>query len=497
MKNCKKIIAILCIAALCTSMLFSCNSGKNTDNPNNSTTENEDAGGNTGATEDPRFAIKEDIPEDLKFSGRKFTILYPTWSMYTDYYFQEEEIGEKLSDAIYKRQKDVEERFDIVIEPVTKGYIETIYPTLNKSVKSGSDDFSMALTHCISGVDSFATSGIAYDWNKLPYVDFSKPWWNQRMNEEMSIEGVLLTAVSDFIIFDPNVIYFNKQLAQSLDLGDLYSMVRNGEWTWAKLAEMARRASVDLDGDGKFTKEDQYGLVTHVGWMMESVLQSCDLFITKRDADGYPVFNLNNEKFSSVITMLYDLFFVGNQTYLGNWDANNLDATYESAVPMSSGRALFHVDPLSAGKRYRAYETEFGILPFPKYDEVQKEYLSLSWNGFMVLPRNVDPEFAGAVCEALSAESYRYVVPAYYDVLLTSKVARDTESSEMIDIIYKGACYDFAMNYTAWDPLANSITNLLSKKSTDYGSFFEKNVAAFDKKMTKIYNKIVENYEND
>ena len=447
-----------------------------------------------GEEVDPRLAIREEIPE-LDYGGAKFTIIYPTWSMYNDYYFAAEEIGEKMNDAIYRRTKNIEERFNIVIDPVTNGYIETINPAVSKSVKAGSDDYQMALTHCINGVMELSGGGFVLDWNTMPIVDFSKPWWNQRMNETMAVDGALLTAVSDFIIFDPNVIYFNKRIAQELDMGDIYQIVRDGAWTWPKLTELARRGSKDIDGNGVFDKEDQYGFVTHIGWMMENAIQSCGMYISKIGEDGYPQNNLNTERFGNMMEMLYELIFVGDQTYVGDWDANNLSAVYESQVPMSSDRALFHVDPLSAGKRYRAYDVEFGILPFPKYDEAQAEYLSLSWNGFMMIPATASPEYAGAVSEALAAESYRLTVPAYYDVLLTSKVARDEESTEMIDIIYKGAVYDFAMNFGNWTPISFAVSNILgTKKTPDYVSFMEKNEPAFNKQMQKVYDQIREHY---
>ncbi|MCL2815892.1 MAG: extracellular solute-binding protein [Oscillospiraceae bacterium] len=443
---------------------------------------------------DPRLAVKEDIP-NLDFKNQNFTILYPTWSMYNDYYFAEDEIGEKMNDAVYRRTKNVEERFNIKINPVTVGYIETIHPTISKAVKAGSDDYQMTTTHCIAGVAELAAGGFVLDWNKIPIVDFAKPWWNQRMNETMSVDGVLLTAVSDFIIFDPNVIYFNKRIAKELDIGDVYKLVNDGKWTWAKLAELAKLASKDINGDGKFDSEDQYGFVTHIGWMMENAIQSCGMYISKIGEEGYPENNLNTERFGNLINMLYELMCVGNQTFLGDWDANNLATVYESQVPMSSDRVLFHVDPLSAGKRYRAYDVEFGILPFPKYDEAQAEYLSLSWNGFIMIPQTADPEFAGAVNEALAAESYRLTVPAYYDVLLNSKVARDVESTEMIDIIAKGAVYDFALNFGNWNAISLSVSNLLNtKKSPDYVSFMEKNENGFNKQMRKVYDEIRKNY---
>jgi len=452
------------------------------------------AGGPEEETQDPRFAVKEDIPE-LDFKGVNFNIIYPTWSMYEYYYFAESEIGEKMNDAIYRRTKNIEERFNITINPITNGYIESVSPAVSKSVKAGSDDYQMALTHCLRGVPEMSAAGLVYDWNKLPIVDFSKPWWNQRMNQTMSVDGILLTAVSDFIIFDPNVIYFNKEMAKNLDIGDVYQTVRDGGWTWGRLTELAKLASKDLNGDGVYDKEDQYGFVTNLQWMMNSAVHSCDMYISKIGEDGYPVNNLNSERFGNLINTLYELIFVGNQSFIGEWDPNNLAIVHESPIPMSSGRVLFHVDPLSAGGRYRVYDVEFGILPFPKYDAAQEEYLSLSWNGFMMIPLTAGPELAGAVSEALAAESHRLTVPAYYDVLLTSKVARDVESTEMIDIIYKGAVYDFALNFGDWSPITFAVDNILNtKKTPDYVSFMEKNENSFHKQMQKVYDMIRDNY---
>jgi len=499
----KKIIAlsfILILMLLVILFVTSCSGESpqnNTDNiakPDSPQDENKSIIEST--TENPRLAIKEDIPEDLDFNGKKFNIAYLTWGMFNDYYFADEEIGEKMNDAIYRRTKNVEERLNIKINPI--GIDENIQPPLSKSVKAGSDDYQLALNHCVGGVVELTTGGIVQDWNKIPVVDFTKLWWNQRMNQTLAIDNILLTAVSDFVIFDPNVIYFNKGMAKDLDMGDIYQLVRDGKWTWDKLSELAKLASRDLDGNGIFDENDQYGFVTHMDWMLGDTIQSCGMYITKIGEDGYPVNNLNTERFGSMINKLYDLIYVGNQTFLGAWDSNARpeQRPNESAVPMSSNRALFHMDPLSAGKRYRAYEVEFGILPFPKYDEGQTDYLSLSHNGLMMIPRTADPAFVGAVNEALAAESYRLTIPAYYDIVLTSKVARDDESAEMIDIIYKGAVYDFGYNFGQWNPISGAVTNILGAKSTDYASFMEKNEDKFNKHMRNVYDKIREQYDD-
>ena len=489
----KKIISSLLLLTFAAGLLACANSDEGTTQQATTLAEGESAA-TEGDPENPRMAIKAELP-DKDFGGREFTIIYPEWSMYGDYYFAEEEIGEAINDAIYKRTLNVEEKFNVDLKSVTFGDINTIYPTVSKSVKAGSDDFSLALTHCMDGVAEFATSGIAVNWNKIPYVDFSKPWWNQQMNDNCSIEGVLVTAVSDYIIFDPTVIYFNKRLIEAYELENPYNLVKEGKWTWDKLAEQAKAVSLDLNGDGKFDENDQYGLVSDTGWMLEAALQGSEMFTVKKDDSGIPVFALSEEpRFGELLNKLYDLLFVGEQTFTDVWDPNLTTTRFESLVPMSSDRVLYHLDPLSAGKRYRTYEVEFGILPFPKFNEDQKDYWSLSWNGFMVVPQTADLEMVGAVSEMLAAESYYHVVPAYYDILLTSKISRDNESVEMIDIIYKGACFDFGLDFGSRNQLCFPLTNILNSKKNEYVAFFERSQTSFNRNMKKVYDGIVENY---
>ncbi|MCL2814576.1 MAG: extracellular solute-binding protein [Oscillospiraceae bacterium] len=448
---------------------------------------------------DPRLAVKDNLPKDLNFGGIGFNIFYPLWSMYPSYYFVDEEIGEIMNDAVYRRQKNVEERLNININYISKGggnAANIIAEELLRTVLAGVDEYQLMLTHCIAGNPEMI--GFVHDWNKIAYADFSKPWWNQQMNAELSVQNVLLLAVSDLIIFDPNVIYFNKGLIQDYALENPYELVKAGKWTWSKLAEMAKQTSKDLNGDGKMDKEDQYGFVTTVGWMLQSALHGCGMNTVTKTNDGELLLNLYDEKYGQIIQTLSDLIY-SDSTFTEDWDPNTLDVPgrkFQPDLNMNTNRALFIADALSVGRYYRTYEVEFGILPFPKLEERQEKYWSLSWNGFLTVPITANADVSGAVCEALAVESYRYVVPAYYDIILTSKVARDEDSKEMIDIIYDGACYDFGLNYGNGNALSFSVNSLLSAKSTDYVSFVERNEKNFMTGLQKVCDKITADYAN-
>ena len=489
----KAVFAVLISIIIALPFLACKTSGGDADGNDSMKNPGEAESGDAGikSEADARLEIDDELPE-ADFGGAKFPILYPEWSNYIlGLYFAEEEGTDPLNGAVYKRQRAVDERFNVEIIPVMNDW-DKIYSELAKTVKAGTDDYSLALTHVINGVYSMISSGVAVDWNGVPHVNFSKPWWNHRMNDELSVYGILCTAVSDFMIFDPNVIYFNKEMIADYSMENPYDIVKGGKWSWDKLGDMAKAASKDLNGDGVFDESDQYGLVTLTSWMMESAIHAYGLSITKRDETGYAVLNLDNPLFYELTDKLNALMYTGNQTFVGYWDPN-APKDNESAVPMSSGRCLFHVDPLSAAMRYRAYEVNFGILPFPKSDYVD-EYLSLSWNGFMIIPQTADLEKVGMVSEALAAESYRYVIPEYYNVLLTSKLTRDEESMEMLDIIFGGATYDFALNLGNWTPLSMPLTNMQSNRITDTASYIEKHRGELEKQIADIYGAIEKNY---
>ena len=103
------------------------------------------------------------------------------------------------------------------------------------------------------------------------------------------------------------------------------------------------------------------------------------------------------------------------------------------------GRSLFLLGYLRAVERLRGMETDFGILPMPKLDEHQSEYGHWVHGCALAIPAfhdDVTLDRIGFMLEAIAAESRYTVIPAYYDVQLTRKFARDDESREMLDIIF-------------------------------------------------------------
>ena len=437
-----------------------------------------------------RLSVPDDLP-DIGFGGSSFNILYLTWGTYTDYYWADGEIGEVMNDSLYKRQRDTEERFDVKIEKIPTDYGK-LMNTLGKAVKAGSHDYDMALTHLSNEIGALVSQNILMDWHKIPYLNFEKPWWSSKNAENKGLEivGKMFLVVSDFVIPDPNVTFFNKQMLADLALEDPYKLVRDGKWTYDKMHEMAKAAGKDLDGDGKMTKDDQFGLVTQLDWYFNSVPNSAGINYATADETGRLIFTDEVEKLHNALVAVDALVNDASCTFTFAYGA--MGDQYISALPLDSGRVLFHWDPLFRALYYRAVEFDYGILPWPKLNEAQDKYYHFSHNGFMVVPQTTtDMDKTGIVVESLSALSYKYCIPAYYDVLMGVKLTRDLDSVEMLDLVYKTCVFDPGRNYVEGDPMQYAYPTLLKSKNTDFVSYYEKNATKTQLALDKFYDAVL------
>ena len=150
-------------------------------------------------------------------------------------------------------------------------------------------------------------------------------------------------------------------------------------------------------------------------------------------------------------------------------------------------RALFYGEVLSYIVNLRDMNSEFGVLPIPKFDEAQEGYITYceTLSSTSVMPNVGEPEKAAAVLEAMAVQSYITVTPAYYEIALERKYSRDEESVEMIDIALENRVYDIGRIYSTLNVSA-IFQDLAAKGSTDFASAFAKREKAAHKILSKI-----------
>ncbi len=365
--------------------------------------------------------------------------------------FDSAETGDVVDDAVYNRNRAIEERLNVRLEYMSNTSIEywedrNIYmDTVRSSVlaNDGSIDIAAGLSNIMPNLaqDGMFINLLGKD---VPYLNFDSPWWPTELTDELSVKGRLYMASGEAclgVIKGMMCFYFNKDMVEKNKLDDPYELVESGKWTLDKMAEMASSVYSDLNGNGTVDVGDQIGfLITGVNHAPNFVLSSGMRF-TKKDANGLPEYDLGSEKMIDLL----DKF----NTYMNEEGivSNNDQVKTNVLMDFSDDNILFATGEFGYAEKYREMKFDFGILPYPKYDEAQDEYISSSratYSLFGILPTS-DITNSAAVLEALASENYRTVTPAYYEKALKVKYSRDDISSRMFDLIKGHISFDYGV----------------------------------------------------
>ena len=144
----------------------------------------------------------------------------------------------------------------------------------------------------------------------------------------------------------------------------------------------------------------------------------------------------------------------------------------------------------NSSEGFRDMKDDFGIIPCPKYDEEVEGYPSLvdaSCNLLVVPVIAQDPDRTSAILEALAYYGWKDVLPAYYDVALSVKFARDEDSVAMLDIIRANRSFDIGY-YCGTIPMSISSIGWQLCKTADhnFSSYFASNITAAKGEVDKI-----------
>ena len=96
-----------------------------------------------------------------------------------------------------------------------------------------------------------------------------------------------------------------------------------------------------------------------------------------------------------------------------------------------------------------------------------------------------DAERTGIIVEAMSAEGYKNLIPAYYEMALKSKYTYDTDSVEMLDIMFANRVLSFSYMYHGPTNFQQIINNMLSSGG-DFVSYYAKNEAGELDNIAKV-----------
>ena len=430
--------------------------------------------------------ISDGLPEK-NYGGRTFTVATDDYML--DDYMSDGETGDIINDAVYRRNTAIEDRFGIKLEVISDSYTG-MSTKINQMIQSGDDSFDLIAQHaCTAG--TIAINGGFMNWYDIPYVDLEKPWWSKNANKELSYKNkAIYLAGGDYALSLTSYMYaffFDKVAVEDYGMTPeyLYGLVRDGKWTLDTVADVTKDIYKDLNGNDERDIEDFYGIVSSTRSPLNTFMWSCDNPIMKADSDGIPQLVYYQDKTSAIVEKVMGLFFDNTGGYT---DKNKYTLGDDL---FSVGRAMMVPSTFSgAMKNFRENKNPFGVLPYPKYDEAQTNYYTMSDGSHALLSVPVtvkDTEFTGIITEALCAESWKNVVPKYYETVLKVKLADDADTSEMIDIIGGGLVFDYGYIYDNGIGFGFTLQNLADTRNrTDIASFYakrEKKVLAANEEM--------------
>lgn len=407
--------------------------------------------------------IFADVPAG-EYKGYVFNVLNAKTGLTSSKIDAESLMGSTLNNAIYKRNRNVETRLNITVTE-TRDTPENVYNIACRSALADEDAYG-AVWNSASYMGAMAANGYLVSSDYLSQLDFEKPWWNDEVMAELSVDFQKYMMVGDIQLsyYDAHsMVGVNMELVSKINgMYEPYSLVNNGTWTVSKMLEMMAMASGDTDGNGSLTYEDRYGAALD-GDAVLPLMFGCNVNMSAKDEYDLPTVTcVNNEKFFDVYTLItQSLYQRAGSAYIieDNPEDNMTDISM-----FKNENSLFVITTVGELDKLRSTEFEFGVLPMPKYNSEQKNYVSLlsgddaSVMGVLISQRNFLR--TSVIVENLAAESYREagVRDTYVDSVLEFRYVNDAESRKNLKTVLSSGTFDLCQIY-GWGGISETVVS--------------------------------------
>lgn len=483
----KKYLAVLLAALMAVLPLAACNTEKADQ------TVSPDAGAESGV--DEKYTLE--LPAE-SYSDKEFVILCEGgagsfWANDEDTWLGEDS-DDGVKSAIYKRIQLMKQEYGINV--VVKRTASTT-DDLHKSITSGDNAYN-AVFALQSRITSSAANGDLMDLFEAENINMSKGYWDQNIPDLLSISNQLFFTAGDILTMEERaswVMTFNKKMAAAHGVPDLYELVKNGEWTLDKFNELCANVSNDDNGDGIMDHTDTYALATHndnaLGFFYSSGLR----FVVK-DKDDIPVLNVaESDKILKVMEKTAAIQETDDKMMNAHdWIHINNHPEQLILAAFMEDRALFYAEVLDAVIGLRDMDTDFGILPLPKYEE-GGEYITFvnPAGSFVGIPKSEQDRdggyFASYALEAMAYLGHKHITPQFIEKAVMGKTTRDDESVAMLKIIFGNRTYDLGL-ICDFGGVAGAYSTAANKGEVSLTTVFKRNQKKAESEINDFISKI-------
>lgn len=501
--NAKKLVSIILVAVMCLSVLASCNKG-----PQVQTKDKVQPGGTQG-----------DGYPNADYEGNEFTFLVIKHSeqikdYYGGNYIDAEKLsGDKVSSAVFERNLAVEQKYNVQItEKVEAG--KNPNEVLDAYVRSG--DFCYdAIYGWGYKMGACIPDNYFADMSTLPNADLTKEYWSPSAIDDLKVGDSVYIALNDITMNKlewAGFLFFNKSVYDDFQIedtfGNIYQLVRGGNWTLDVFLSMIKAANRELDGLSGISTNDVFGLVDGNATGADYI-SGLGITLTKKTDDGFHELSFYGDKLIKVIDMINPVF--SNPAYVKSYDqiisgadTSGYDDQYQYARSVfTTDHSLFCGGSANATSEaaFRNMESEYGIVPNPKYDQKQENYVAeisylASLFAIPATPRTDigSMERTGMILEYMAYKSQEMVRPVYYDEVLKGQ-RLDGDDAAMLDIISNATHYEFAKMYkmpkNERDLTAYDVVTEMFKSPATLASKYNANKTKLQKELNEYFTKVL------
>jgi hypothetical protein len=328
----------------------------------------------------------------------------------------------------------------------------------------------------------------------MKYIEPEQPWWAQNFIEAATIGNDRLYYLTGdatmTLLMNMGVVYVNNSIFENMygPVDDLYQIVLEGGWNFDVMQKYIEGTYIDANGDTVRDVDDIYGFAAHTISMMDYLVGGADFRFCDYDDEGYPYLIINSERAVSFAEELQKLMYENTGTYILE---GSVAGEQTGIAKFSEDTLMFLPFRAETSEKLRDMESDYAILPCPKFGEDQENYSTAVHDSATVLCipiTNVERQEATcAFLEAFAAESYRTVTDVYFGTLLKEKFARDENVATIFDIILEGVYFDFACLHSyALNSIGQIFRSTTSDRGATFASFYQKNAKVYDKTMQKL-----------
>lgn len=479
----KKHIRLICLilsVLLCASVFAACN-GNGGDESSAASTNNSKANEveyNYGPADYGEFPYKDQKYDDdeairilcinterHKHGVQQFTYL-------------EELEGNTINSEVQERNNFIEENYGITFDVSPVQYPNEEIKIL---IESGTDEYdiiSESVDRLVLGIAS------RYYWSLDDIMNIDHPWWDKEAIDALTLGDRHYILAGDAILTDDDHTYltlYNKDMYKTnsalSEKGDIYDIVRNGEFTIDLYYEMCRAVS-KADDNGQWGFNATYGNLSHA-YGATIMMNGCGIATVAKNENNELYINVMEQNSVNAFSKVYELMSDTQNTQraeliAGQSTSNPSQYGFAELEEMFvNGRGLFYNTSSQSVSILKSanLDFEFGVLPIPKLNKEQETYCN-TVNRYqstgLAIPSSVPQSRLSKIAFALQTLGFYNadVIRAYYQTTLQLQAVQSDDDAEMLDIVYNNRFYDIGAIYE-WGSLVNLYGSVIANSSAN------------------------------